>query len=434
MLSYYIIDLGYAAILFFIMTILLSYKRSRKTLPVAYLFSVLLYVVLDFICLSEIPGISMSIRFVLAGFFEMFATFLMLCFFTSGNIWRNYSMLIFAFVCANALSSSLVTFNTRLEKVFAGYLVNGYVPIKIGVILALLMCLCGLIVVPIMSKFIKKDYKGNGRLYLIFSLVYVLIGSVQVVYRQNTIKDGLEENGGVGIPKFVYILAAITTFYVFGLLYYRYEGIRLNKENEKLKEYIRGNDERYQKLVADNSKMSQVKSDFMDFSRTIDGNGQERYKEELQLLAGEIDSVTMTGNIVIDALINNSYKQAKSEGIRYELIPGNVSFAEDKIISFATIIENLLILANEYAKTSERKWAYLAFRQNGDMVLIKTEFSKNKRNKLAIDNNVFAKQTKELQRVKLIKSLAEAMCGTTSITNEDEEACISILVNNRLGD
>lgn len=430
MLSYYIIDLGYAANLFFIMTILLSYKRSRRTLPLAYLLCVVLYVILDFICLTEIPGVSMQISFILAGFFEMFATFFVLSLFTSGNIWRSYSMMIFSFVLLNALSSMLVSLNARLDKIYAGYIVNGPVPVKVSFVLAIIMLLSGLIVTLIMSRFIKKEYKGNGRIYMIFSFLYTIIGIVQMIFKQNTIIDGLEGNGGTGISRFVYIVIGVTTFYVFGLLHYHYEGKRLAKENEKLTEYIRGNDERYQKLVSDNQKMSNVKVELKDYSKEIDGDKNQDYKEEICSLVQEVDQVSLTGNLVIDAIIKNNYQQAKEAGISYEVIPGHISFSEDKIINFATIVENILLIAKDFAKDAGVKWMYLSFRQNGDMILFKSEFSKSKRSKLSADGNIFAKPTVNSQRLKLIKSLCETMYGTTSIVNDDEESCISVLVNN----
>ena len=109
---------------------------------------------------------------------------------------------------------------------------------------------------------------------------------------------------------------------------------------------------------------------------------------------------------------------------------GIVIFSKEKVFNFATIVENILLVANDFAQDTIDKWLYLSFRQNGDMILIKAEFSKNKKSKLSIDGNIFAKMTANMQRLKLIKSVSETMYGTTRIVNEDEEGSISVLINN----
>ena len=150
MLSYYIVDIGYATNMFFILTVLLSYKRSRKTLPLAFLISVAMYVILDFICLTEIPGVPMQLSFIVAGFFEMFATFGILCLFTKGNIWRNYTFLILGYVLINAVTSVLISLNDYWQEIFAAYLVNGDVPVNVAVIFGLISAVSGFLVTLLM--------------------------------------------------------------------------------------------------------------------------------------------------------------------------------------------------------------------------------------------------------------------------------------------
>ncbi|MBR3833422.1 MAG: hypothetical protein IKJ73_03810 [Lachnospiraceae bacterium] len=430
MLSYYIVDIGYAVNMFFILTVLLSYKRGRKTLPLAFVLGLCIYVILDFICFTEIPGFSMQFSFVLAGYFEMFSTFGMLCLFTKGNIWRNYTFLILAFVLINAVTSFLVALDAGIEEIFASYLVNGYVPVYAAVVFAIILAISGIIVCLVMSKILKKEYNGNGKIYMIFSLAYALLGIAQVVFKTSTVQESFKEDTVSNVPKVIFVVIGVTTFYVFGLLYYRYEGKRLANENKKLTEYIHDNHERYKKLVEDNTKMTAVKTEFLDYSKDVEDKHNHTYKEEIQSLAKEIDHITLTGNIVIDALIKNSYEQAKKEGVSYEVIPGNVIFSKEKVFNFATIVENILLVANDFAQDTIDKWLYLSFRQNGDMILIKAEFSKNKKSKLSIDGNIFAKMTANMQRLKLIKSVSETMYGTTRIVNEDEEGSISVLINN----
>ena len=430
MLSYYIVDIGYAANMFFILTVLLAYKRSRKTLPLAFVVSLAMYITLDFICLTKIPGIPMQVSFVIAGFFEMFATFGILCLFTKGHIWRNYTFLILGYVLINAVTSLLISFSNRLQEVFAAYLVNGDVPMDIAVIFALISAVSGFLVTFIMSRFIKKEYNGNGRIYMIFSLLYALVGSVQVLFKTSTVQENIESNSAGNVTKMVFVVICVSTFYVFGLLYYRYEKKALASENERLARYIQSNDARYQKLVEDNKKLTAVKTDIMGYAKDLEGHNKQVYKDELKNLAKDVSGLALTGNIVIDALIKESFDKAKTAGIRYELVPGNVSFGEDKLLNYATILENLLIVAKECAQGAKDKWVYLSFRQNGEMILMKTEFSKEKKEKLALATNVLQKQTDNMQRLKLIKSLSEVMCGTVNITSNDEEGSIGVLLNN----
>jgi len=430
MLSYYIVDIGYATNMFFILTVLLSYKRSRKTLPLAFLISVAMYVILDFICLTEIPGVPMQLSFIVAGFFEMFATFGILCLFTKGNIWRNYTFLILGYVLINAVTSVLISLNDYWQEIFAAYLVNGDVPVNVAVIFGLISAVSGFLVTLLMSRFIKKEYNGNGNIYMIFSLLYALVGSVQVLFKTSTVKENIEANSAENVTKIVFVVICVSTFYVFGLLYYRYEKNALDKENEKLTRYIQSNDARYQKLVEDNKKLAAVKTDIMDYVNNSVGHHERFYSQEIQSLAAEMSGVALTGNIVIDALIKENFDKAKEAGIRYELVPGNVSIDEDKLLNYATILENLLILAKDYAEAARDKWVYLSFRQNGEMILMKTEFSKEKKEKLSLGTSILQRQSENTQRLKLIKSLSEVMCGTVSITSRDDEGSIGVLLNN----
>lgn len=430
MLSYYIVDIGYATNMFFILTVLLCYKRSRKTLPLAFVISVAMYMILDFICLTEIPGIPMQVSFILAGFFEMFSSFGILCLFTKGNIWRSYTFLILGYVLINAVTSLFISFNARLQEVFTAYLVNGDVPMGIAIAFALISAISGFLVTVIMSRFVKKEYNGSGRIYMIFSLLYALVGSVQVMFKTSTVQDNVESNSAENVTKMVFVVICVSTFYVFGLLYYRHEKKALASENERLARYIQSNDARYQKLVEDNKKLTSVKTDIMDFAKDLNGLHKEAYTDELNNLAKEVSGVALTGNIVIDALIKESFDKAKLAGIRYELVPGNVSFGEDKLLNYATILENLLIVAKDCAQTAKDKWVYLSFRQNGEMILMKAEFSKEKKEKLTIANSILRKPTDNMQRLKLIKSLSEVMCGTVSITSNDDEGSICVLLNN----
>lgn len=430
MLSYYIVDISYATNMFFILTIMLSYKRSRKTLPIAFVLGLGIYVILDYICMSKIPGLSMQFSFVIAGYFEMFSTFGMLCLFTRGNIWRNYTFLILAFVLINALVSLIISFDSGLEEIFASYLVNGDVPVYAAVAFCVITVISGIIVTLIMSKLLSKEYKGNGRIYMIFSLLYALLGIVQVVFKTSAVEEGLKQDVITDVPKLVFVLIGVTTFYVFGLLYYRTEKKSLIKENKKLMEYIQSNDARYQKLVEDNKKLTAVKTDILEYAGNLNGDRDRLYKQELQDLANVVTGVTLTGNLVIDSLIKDCYDKAKNIGVSCEIIPGNVTFDEDNIISYATIIENLLLIARECASKAKNKWMYVSFKQNGELVLVKTEFSKEKKDKLHIGGNIFQKQTASVHRLKLIKSISEFMSGTINIVNNDEEGSIGVLLNN----
>ena len=430
MLSYYIVDIGYAINMFSILTVLLDYKRSRRTLPIAYVLGLCIYMILDFICITEIPGLSMQVSFVLAGYFEMFSTFGMVCLFTRGNVWRSYTFLILAYVLINALTSFLVALDPRIEEIFASYLVNGDVPIYAAWIFVLCLTISGIIVTTVMSKILKKEYKGNGRIYLIFSLAYALLGIAQVVFKTSAVQEGFEQDGVANLPKVIFVAIGVSTFYAFGLMYYRSEKKALAKENAKLVEYIQSNDARYQKLVEDNKKLSSVKNDIMDYAEGINEDNRQEYKMEMESLAKEVSGAALTGNIVIDALIKEFYDKAQKQGISCEIIPGNVSFAENRIINYATIIENILIVASACAKKAKDKWIYLSFRQNEEMVLLKVEFAKEKKEKLSAGANVLQKQTDNMHRLKLIKSLSEIMTGTVNINNKDDEGSISVLLNN----
>ncbi len=430
MLSYLIIDIGYASNVFFILTILLGYKRSRKTLPAAFVIFYAHYIIIEVFCQLARMGVDMKLSFIIAGYYEILGTFVLLCLFTSGHVWRNYTILICAFMALNALTGVLISFSPNLSKSYAGYIVNENIALNDSVWLTLILVFSGFIVSVIMSKFIKKEYNGTSKVYMIFVLAYSVLGIAQVVYKQNTMFDALENGGIRHAVKLVYIVMGVTSLYLLALLYYHFEKKRMDKENTKLEAYINDNMTRYKELVADNEKLSKVKNEIIDYTKELDEGKNQAYKEELKSLAGEVSNIALTGNIVIDALIKDSYEKGKDEGVKFEIIPGNVSFDKDKIISSATIVENMLLIAKDFAKESKNKWIYLSFRQNGDMLLVKTEFSKNHRDKLSVCKSILIKPTEFMQRLKLVKSVAESMCGTVSIVNKDDEGSISVLLNN----
>ena len=429
MLSYLIIDIGYASNIFFILTILLGYKRSRKTLPVAFVVFYAHYMIIEVFCQLARMGVDLKLSFIIAGYYEILGTFVLLCIFTSGNVWRNYTILICAFMALNALTGFIISFSGRLSESYAGYIVNESVDVVDSIWLTLILVFSGFIVSVVMSKFIKKEYNGTGKVYMIFVLAYSVLGIAQLVYKQNTMFDALENGGIRHAVKLVYIVMGVTSLYLLALLYYHFEKKRLAKENVKLAAYINDNMARYEELVADNEKLSKVKNEIIDYTKELDESKDQAYKEELKTLAGEVSSIALTGNIVIDALIKDSFEKSKNEGVRFEIIPGNVNFDKDKIISSATIVENMLLIAKDFTKDAKNKWIYLSFRQNGDMVLVKAEFSKNHRDKLSVSKSILLRPTEVMQRLKLVKSVAESMYGTVSIANKDDEGSISVLLN-----
>ncbi len=430
MLSYILYDISYAFNMFFVLTILLQYKRSRKLLPLTFVLCFIHYLILEVICQTVNLGIDIKVSFIAAGYYELIGTFVIVGLFTSGNIWRNYAFLIFGFAVFNALSGIIISLDTQLEVLYAGYMVNEPVPVKAAIIMAVINTLSSFIVTLVMSRFIKREYKGNGRAYMIFSLSYIVIGVVQVIYKQNTIYAGMEKGNLNEIVKFIYVVIGVATFYVFGLIYFRFEGKRLGRENRELVKLVQDNHIRYQKLVEDNSRLTAVKKEFIDYSKDIEGKTNADYEAEIRSLAGEIDHIPLTGNIIIDAIISNFYTRAKGEAITYEVIPDKVELSEDKIVNCATVVENVLLVAMEFAREASKRWVYLSFRQNGELLLISAQFSKEKKGKVSSGANVFARSKDYMLRIKLIRSICESLNGTISIDNKDQEATINILINN----
>ncbi len=429
MIPYFIVDAGYSINLFLIMTLLLSYKRSRGTLGVVYIVSLFFYITIEIVCRGPKLGIDEDITFVVAGLYEIFVTFIILCVFCGGNIWRNYTFLILDFALVNALTGFLLAFNTNLEAIYDRCIVHEDLAMTEALVMGVVHAISGCIVTVILSKVLKKDYKGNGIIYMIFSLLYVVLGISQLAFKRSAISGAMDES--IGIAKVINVIIAVVTFYIFGMIYFKLERKRLEVENSKLEEIIKENYIRYQELVDTNSKLSEVKKHINEYSEQVGKLHMSGYEEEIRKLAQDVNNTSLTGDIVLDSVIRKYYDIARAYGVRCEFILGDLDLNQDKIINIATIMENVMMIAVEVAKDSEEKWIYLSVQKKENMLLVRGDFSKIQGEKLLLGGNVFAKQTNHTTRLKLIKSLCDTMSGVINVANKKSECNINLAFNFR---
>lgn len=426
MISYFLIDAGYSVNLFLIMTVLLSYKRKRSSLPWAYICCLLFYITIELICRTPQFGIAEDVSFVIAGFYEIFVTFILLCIFCEGNIWRNYTLLILDFALVNALTGYLVAFSEELVAVYDRCIIHSSLTLGEALVMGVVHVISGSAVTLIMSKIIRKYYKGNGRIYMIFCMLYVILGISQLVFKRSAVSSAIDEK--LGIAKVVYVIIAVVTFYLFGMLYFKLEGKRLEQENKRLAKLIKENNIRYSQLVDENRMLSNVKTDYISFEREVNGQRDISYENDIKALAGEIDSVSLTGNIIVDSVLSKYYNLAKGKGIRCEFILGDLCISEEYVVNIATILENILIISMNRCEISDGRWIYLSVRKNDDMLLVVNEFSKAKGQKLAFRKSILSRQSIESNRLQLIKSLCDSMGGTIDIDNKKEESKIKMAI------
>ncbi len=424
MIPYFIIDAGYSVNLFLIMTLLLSYRRKRKTLCFAYICCLLFYITIEIICRMPQIGVSEDVSFVIAGFYEIFVTFFILCIFCQGNIWRNYTFLILDFALINAFTGYLVAFNDGLEEVYDRCIIHGELNFAEASIMGMVHLISGCIVTVILSKIIKREYKGKGRIYMIFSLFYVILGISQLVFKRGVVENSADET--VGVAKVVYFIIAVVTFYIFGLLYFKLEAKRLKDENDKLAVLVKENNIRYQELVKTNQMLSQVKIDYNEFYKEIKTHRNLNYQKEINALSQEMGGVPLTGNIVIDSVVKKYYDIARNNNIRCELILCVLKLQNDNVVNAATILENIFQIAIDLSKKSEERWIYLSARKNVDIFMLVAEFPRQKNDKLIYRKSVLSKQTVNTSRLQLIKSLCDIMNGAMDIDNKKEESRIKI--------
>ena len=115
----------------------------------------------------------------------------------------------------------------------------------------------------------------------------------------------------------------------------------------------------------------------MDFSRLTSIKGVETAPALKEFRIGNevwntmaIDSFMPLANTKIQKLSFLGKNISDNDLSFLETLP------ELKVFNFATIVENILLVANDFAQDTIDKWLYLSFRQNGDMILIKAEFSR----------------------------------------------------------
>ena len=344
-----------------------------------------------------------------------------------GNIWRNFTLLILDFALVNALSGCLLAINSKLEAIYDRCIVHSDLSVMEAIIISIFQVASGCIVTIVLSKIVKKEYRGNGRIYMIFSLLYVVLGIVQMVFKRESISNAMDDT--VGVAKIAYVIIGVVTFYIFGLLYYKLERKRLDTENRKLEQMIRENYVRYQELVESNDRLASVKEEFFDYAKEIEKIDDNDYNREIKNLAKSVDSIATTGNIVIDSIIKKYYDVARDGNVKFEFIPCRLNLNHDKIVNIATVFKNILMIAVDISIASEERWIYMSVKQNDNMILINAEFSKQKGEKLDFNGNVFTKPTSNSNRIKLIKSVCDTMSGVVSVDNKKNEGSIKAAIN-----
>lgn len=382
----------------------LPYKRSRK-----HIFLLALVTVVEYFFV-KLPTLYIEIYW-LAYVVEFFGTILVLALFNSGNIWRNFLISWFNFQCANLLiivECAVVSHYIDMESI----VIFGATGENDKYIIAeILLMLCNaLIALGISRKIFKFEYNNDGKIYKYLVAVIVILGTILGLKKNYMIAEHREDSSlGVYNIYVTAIVIIIVLMYVLGYIYNFAENRRLIKERENLKQIIEKNYAQYESAIENNKNLEYIKNDIKKYQETA-VSADDVFKVDA-------NTFSLSGNLTIDTLVAEYYKEAKENDITIEMCVFPLNCNVERDMKLATIVDELMQYAiNSCKNENNTRWIYFRISQDMNSIIIKLEYSTAKRYKLN------AKKFKLTHRLVILDK------GAIRVENKDREVSISILL------
>lgn len=161
-----------------------------------------------------------------------------------------------------------------------------------------------------------------------------------------------------------------------------------------------------------------------------DYNSARDYTSEILDKLNSVHSYIETGNTLLNHIINQKFKLAKSKGISVKAEIENLSFARMKSLDFSAILSNLLDNAIEASEKEEKSQiiVFIVKKRCYETIVVKNYISQS-----VLENNSSLTSSKKEKTshgmgVNQIKSLVEKYNGLYEFYEEDGFFCAGIMI------
>ncbi len=386
----------------------LDYKRGKRDIPLLVVFSMLSFVGANFF------SFEVNETWIYGLIIEVSSAFFIIGYFAKGSIWRNYFIVWFNFQIENLLFYIEYYFFAELTKTTSATLFGA--DGKLGSVLlegTMYVFNATIVSVFISKRIFKHPYKKDETIYKIITGSLITISSMIAAYKQITFRK-IEENNAYSTVKELnlYVLYAayvVATLYLAGYLYNKVEAKRLEKEKKELQLLLENNYLQYKNVVDSNKKLEEYRDGTMQIHEGVNGAPS---------------TISLSGNLALDALVEAWNNRLKSEKIAFEIcIMPFVDEALEKCeidldatMRLTAVVDNLIKTAYYYCKKyAGDKWISLSVCQKGENIILKTQFP------------ISVKKIKPTPEIKLVKKVVELCDGVMEISCKEDEAGISVL-------
>lgn len=211
------------------------------------------------------------------------------------------------------------------------------------------------------KNLVEADERAN-RYLLIFT-----VGNMFVAYSVTLAYDRLGTEGDSLIAVFTLLVLLLMTIFVYRIYGKIWESIELKKQNEKyeyqieiFRQHQNEREENEQELRRFRHDQKQKLAYLKELAEVSKSKEIVRFlQEELNEDLKSVCSLINTGNMVIDAILNDKYKKAAASGVKFETnlnIPPELPYRDSDL---CVILGNLLDNAFEASMSISQEMRYI---------------------------------------------------------------------------
>lgn len=324
------------------------------------------------------------ISLILAAVMELAFTFglVMLC--TKGDIWCNYLRCMVNVYCTTMLASIPCMLNKDLSDALTILMQFKECNPVYAVIIAADVILCGWICALIFRKiYNKKSRLTNYQARIVVVAAFLLIIPAYLL-KHNVIKEKLAIKDNT-LGDVLYVILSFMLSAIICALFVYIPTIIIKRttelDNEKRKEYIKKQGAYYKLLVDSNVNLQMIKDEFEDKLNdewdnidSLDEESAINLKEKLKA----INLQPLSGDILIDAMLDDFNKQASDNNIIFEVSIENFSDFKYRDELIGVITELTKQCMSYAADAGKKQFVKLILRRKKGMVVMEVSFAKGK--------------------------------------------------------
>lgn len=280
--------------------------------------------------------------------------------------------------------------------------------------------------------FAKKNYR---HLPLKFNILMALCPLISIFLLLFLDLYMIETQKVYYIPSFLAVVGlAYINVMIFNFFDYYEKGIKVTA----LDALLRANEENY-KLLEDNEKqlnilrhdISKHMAGIKDMMEQDNKQAAEKYVEELSRMVSENTSVSRTGNITLDTVLNVEGRRAAAAEIRYDVKLNIQSQILISSVDLSRILYNAIDNAIEACENLENKYILVSVSSDDKNVKIVIE---NTSAEVEVNNGSIATSKGNTRRhgygIRSIKDAVENYDGMMSLSFSDNRFICSLMLKN----